>query len=47
LKNQALTKQYESKIISTEEEVIELSNVGYECQPLGNKKWLMRKKISK
>jgi len=45
LKNQAISKQYESKIVSTEDEIIELSNLGYECQPLGNNKWLMRKKI--
>jgi len=44
LKNQISAKQYESKIVSTEEEVIELSNLGYECQPLGNRKWLMRRK---
>jgi len=43
LKNQAVSKQYESKIVSTEDEIIELSNLGYECQPLGNGKWLMRK----
>jgi len=47
LKNQTSTKQYESKIVSTEEEIIELSNLGYECQPLGNGKWLMRRRINK
>ena len=46
LKNQASTKQYESKIVSAEEEVIELSDLGYECQPLGNGKWLMRRKAN-
>jgi hypothetical protein len=45
LKNQISAKKYESKIVSTEEEVIELSNLGYECQPLGNGKWLMRRKL--
>ena len=46
LKNQTSTKQYESKIVSTEKEVIELSNLSYECQPLGNGKWLMRQKVN-
>ena len=46
LKNQISAKQYESKIVSTEKEVIELSNLGYECQPLRNGGWLMRRKIN-
>ncbi|MCW1296716.1 MAG: site-specific integrase [Candidatus Parvarchaeota archaeon] len=46
LKNQLMSKQYESKVVSSEEEVVELSNLGYECQPLGNGKWLMRRKIT-
>ncbi|MBC7080668.1 MAG: hypothetical protein H5T44_00215 [Thermoplasmatales archaeon] len=33
MKNKISSKQYESKIVLTEE-VIELSNLGYECQPL-------------
>lgn len=45
LKNQASRKQYESKIVSTGEDVIELTNLGYECQPLGNGEWLMKRKI--
>jgi len=46
LKNQAVSKQYESKIVSTEDEIIELSNLGHECQPLGNGKWLMKRKVN-
>jgi hypothetical protein len=46
LKKQTITKQYESRIVSTEKEVIELSNLGYECQPLGNSRWLMRRKAN-
>jgi len=37
--------EYESKIVNTKEEVIRLSNIGFECQQLGNSEWLMRKKI--
>lgn len=46
LKNQASVNQYESKIVSTKEDVIKLSNLGYECQPLGNGNWLMRRKVN-
>jgi len=35
---------YESKIVASEEELIRLSNKGYECQIIGTNKWLMRKK---
>ena len=35
-----------AKIVKTEKELIELSNQGYECQQVGNNKWLMRRKIS-
>jgi integrase len=35
---------YESKIVTCEEELIQLSNKGYECQIIGTNKWLMRKK---
>jgi len=35
---------YESKIVTSEEELIQLSNKGYECQIIGTNKWLMRKK---
>jgi len=35
--------KYESVIVETEEEIIEHSDKGFECQPLGNGKWLMKK----
>jgi integrase len=35
---------YESKIVTSEEELIQLSNKGYGCQIIGTNKWLMRKK---
>ncbi|MEA2055783.1 MAG: site-specific integrase [Candidatus Thermoplasmatota archaeon] len=35
---------YESKIVNSKEEVINLSNLGYDCQSIGNREWLMRKK---
>ncbi len=38
--------QYESRIISSELEIIELSNQGWECQVIGNAKWLMRRKLN-
>ena len=38
-------EEYESKIVNTKEEVIQLSNLGFDCQPVGNGEWLMRKKI--
>lgn len=38
--------QFESKIVKTEKELIESSNQGYECQQIGNNKWLMSRKIS-
>jgi integrase len=34
---------FESKMVSTEEEIIELSNQGYDCQPIGKDRWLMRR----
>jgi site-specific recombinase XerD len=40
-----LLGEYESKIVNTKEEVIRLSNLGFDCQPIGNREWLMRKKI--
>lgn len=36
-------ENYDVKIVESEEEIIQLSKMGYECQPLGNGKWLMRK----
>jgi hypothetical protein len=46
VKTDAMQNQFESKIVKTEKELIELSNQGYECQQIGNNKWLMRRKIS-
>lgn len=46
LKTDTIQNQFESKIVKTEKELIELSNQGYECQQIGNNKWLMRRKIS-
>ena len=46
LKTDTMQNQFESKIVKTEKELIELSNQGYECQQVGNNKWLMRRKIS-
>ncbi len=37
--------EHDSRIVSTEQEIIELSKIGFLCTPLGNGKWLMRKKI--
>jgi len=37
--------EYESKIVNTKEEVIRLSNLGFDCQLIGKGEWLMRKKV--
>ena len=29
-------------IVSTEEEIIKYSKLGYSCNPIGNNKWLMK-----
>ncbi len=39
------SENYESKIVCSEKEIIQLSNLGYDCQFIGNEKWLMRKKV--
>ena len=36
---------YSSKIVTTEQELIRLVNKGYNCTPIAEGKWLMRKKI--
>lgn len=41
--NVASTEKYDVKIASSEEEVIALAKQGYNCQPIVNGKWLMRK----
>ena len=33
--------EHDSKIVSSEQEIIEFSKIGYNCTPLGNGKWLM------
>lgn len=38
-------EEYESRIVNNKEEVIRLSNLGFDCQPIGKEEWLMRKKI--
>ena len=38
---------YESKIVNVKGEVIRLSNLGFDCQPIGNSEWLMRKKSNR
>jgi integrase len=34
--------EFDVKIVSSEEEIIELAKLGYDCQPIGEGKWLMR-----
>jgi integrase len=36
---------YDVKIVTSEESIIELAKHGYDCQPVGNDRWLMRKQI--
>ena len=38
-------EEYESMIVSVKKDVIQLSNHGFSCQPLGDGEWLMRKKV--
>jgi len=42
---QNFSEVYESKIVNIKDEVIRLSNLGFDCQPIGNSEWLMRKKM--
>lgn len=48
LKENGLSKnsreEYKSKIVNTRMEDVRLSNLGFDCQPIGNNEWLMRKK---
>lgn len=39
------SEDYESRIVCSEKEIIQLSNRGYDCQFIGHGKWLMRKKV--
>jgi len=34
--------EHDSRIVSTEQEITELSKIGFSCTPLGNGKWLMK-----
>jgi len=36
---------YDAKIVTSEEEIVEFAKVGYDCQPVGTSRWLMRKQI--
>ena len=36
-------RKHDAKIVTSEEEIIELAKQGYECQVIGNCKWLMKK----
>ena len=38
-------RQYESRIVDSEEGVIRLTNRSYDCQLMGVNKWLMKRKI--
>ena len=35
------SEDYESKIVCSEKEIIQLSNLGYDCQFIGHERWLM------
>lgn len=37
-------RQYESRIVDNEKEVVRLANMGYDCQMMGVNKWLMKRK---
>ena len=37
-------RQYESRIVDSEEEVIRLTNRSYDCQLMGVNTWLMKRK---
>jgi len=32
----------DAKVVSSEDEIIELAKLGYDCQPIGDNRWLMR-----
>jgi integrase len=35
--------EYEATIVSSENEIIKLAELGYDCQPIGQSKWLMKR----
>ena len=39
-------EHYKSVIATSEDEGIEFANKGYDCQILGENKWLMRRKLA-
>jgi hypothetical protein len=39
-------EKYDAKIVTSEEEIIELAKQGYDCQQIGKNKWLAKKKIT-
>jgi len=43
---QNYSENYKSKIACSEKEIIQFSNLGYDCQFIGREKWLMRKKVT-
>lgn len=36
---------FDAKIATSEEEIVELAKIGYDCQPVGMNRWLMKKQI--
>jgi len=44
--NENNNEHYKSVTVTTEDEIIKLSNKGYDCQQIGPGKWLMRRKIN-
>ena len=40
VRNQA---KYDVRIVTSEEEIIELAKLGYDCQPIGESRWLMKR----
>lgn len=35
--------KYDTKLVTSEGEIIELAKLGYDCQPIGAGKWLMKR----
>ena len=44
--NQTQNEHYKSVVVTNEDGVIKLANKGYDCQILGENKWLMRRKLA-
>jgi hypothetical protein len=38
-------QMYDTRIVTTEEEIIKFSSKGYDCQVIGENKWLMKRKL--